>query len=308
MTFAEVVEELYGLTPAEFTGARNQAATALKGSDRALSDRVKSLRKPATAAWVVNMLVRHNAEEMSQVLDLGESLRQAQADLDGDALRELARQRRRLIGAVAGKGTALARDLGLKVSESVQRQVEETLHAAMIDTDAAAAVRTGLLVDALSATGVGSLKVATAVADHTALGGPGPRAVRPTGSTSAPARAAELSVVPEVDPEEKRREARREARKAAQEAVRAANADRATARKDLAEQEKAVSDLQASTLQVNGELDELRRRIDTLEDRLEKLDDDAEAAGQERDEAAEGLALAESALAEAEAELDRLTD
>jgi len=308
MTFAEVVEELYGLTPAEFTEARNQAATALKGSDRALSDRVKSLRKPATAAWVVNMLVRHNAEEMSQVLDLGESLRQAQADLDGDALRELARQRRRLIGAVAGKGTALARDLGLRTSESVQRQVEETLHAAMIDTDAAAAVRTGLLVDALSATGVGSLKVATAVADHTALGGPGPRAVRSTGSTSAPARSTELSVVPEVDPEEKRREARREARKAAQEAVRAAKADRATARKDLAEQEKAVSDLQASTLQVNGEIDELRRRIDTLEDRLEKLDDEAETAGQDRDEAAEGVALAESALAEAEAELDRLTD
>jgi len=310
MTFAEVVEELYGLTPAEFTEARNQAATTLRGSDRALSDRVKSLRKPATAAWVVNMLVRHNAEEMSQVLDLGESLRQAQADLDGDALRELARQRRRLIGAVAGKGTALARDLGPKVSESVQRQVEETLHAAMIDTDAAAAVRTGLLVDALSATGVGSLKVATAVADHTALGspGPGPAAVRSIGSTSAPARSTELSVVPEVDPEEKRREARREARKAAQEAVRAAKADRATARKDLAEQEIAVSDLQASTLQMNGEIDELRRRIDTLEDRLEKLDDDAETAGQERDEAAEGLALAESALAGAEAELDRLTD
>ena len=190
----------------------------------------------------------------------------------------------------------------------MQRQVEETLHAAMIDTDAAAAVRTGLLVDALSATGVGSLKVATAVADHTALGGPGPRVLRSTGTTSAPARSTELSVVPEVDPEEKQREARREARRAAQEAVRAAKADRATALEDLAEQEKAVSDLQASTLQVNGEIDELRRRIDTLEDRLEKLDDEAETAGQDRDEAAEGVALAESALAEAQAELDRLTD
>ncbi|MGI8900995.1 MAG: hypothetical protein ACR2HA_08690, partial [Nocardioides sp.] len=156
MTFQEVAEELYGLTPAEFTEARNDAAARLKGTDRELSDRVKSLRKPATSAWVVNMLVRHHADEMTQVLDLGESLRQAQADLDGDALRELARQRRRLIGAVAGKGKALARDLGLKLSESVQRQVEETLHAAMIDSDAAAAVRTGLLVDALSATGVGS--------------------------------------------------------------------------------------------------------------------------------------------------------
>ena len=40
------------------------------------------------------MMMRHQGEQMTQVLELGASLRQAQADLDGDALRELTRQRR----------------------------------------------------------------------------------------------------------------------------------------------------------------------------------------------------------------------
>jgi hypothetical protein len=108
-----VAEELYGLSPAEFTGARNDYAKQLRDQgDRELSDKVKTLKKPSAAAWVVNLLVRHHHDEMTQVLDLGEALRQAQADLDGQAMRELARQRRTLISAMATKGRALARDLG----------------------------------------------------------------------------------------------------------------------------------------------------------------------------------------------------
>ncbi len=308
--FEAIAAELYGLAPGDFTAARNDYAKQLKDEgDRELSDRVKALRKPAAAAWVVNMLVRHNADEMTQVLDLGESLRQAQADLDGDALRELARQRRRLIAAVAGKGRTLARELGQKVSESVVRQVEDTLHAAMIDTDAAAAVRTGLLVDPLSATGVGSLKVASAVAEHTALGS----GARPLHEVAGPAgsRSTGLRAVPGPDADElaeRKREEQRRAREEAAAAVEEAQADLDRSRSELAAHEKAVSDLQAQCLQVNGEIDELKRRIDELEDRLEQLDESSDAARQERDEAAEHVALAESALAEAQVALETLPD
>jgi hypothetical protein len=255
------------------------------------------------------MLVRRNADEMRSVLDLGESLRQAQADLDGDALRELAKQRRRLIAAVAGKGRTLARELGQKVSESVVRQVEDTLHAAMIDTDAAAAVRTGLLVDPLSATGVGSLKVASAVAEHTALGS----VARPLHEVAGPAgsRSKGLRAVPGPDAEElaeRKREEERRAREEAAAAVEAAQGDLDRSRSELATHETAVQDLQAQCLQVNGEIDELKRRIDELEDRLEQLDESSDAARAERDEAAEQVALAESALAEAQAALESLGD
>lgn len=306
--FAALAEELYGLTPGEFTAARNDYAKQLKDEgDRELSERVKALQKPAMAAWVVNMLVRHDSEEMTQVLALGESLRQAQSDLDGDALRELAKQRRRLISAVAGKGRTLARELGQKVSESVVRQVEDTLHAAMVDTDAAAAVRTGLLVDPLEPSGLGSVKVASAVADHTALG----RSARPLSEVVGPAgkrKKSKLRSVPEPDPEERRREERRRLREEAAATVDGASEELASAQAELKKAEQRVSDLQAGCLQVNGEIDELRRRLDELENRLERLDEQAEEAAGERDEAAEGVALAQSVLKEAQAELDRLSD
>jgi hypothetical protein len=311
-TFAALADELYGLAPAAFTDARNQYAKELKASgDKELSERVKGLKKPAAAAWVVNMLVRRHAEEMTQVLDLGGSLRAAQADLDGEALRELAKQRRRLVTAVAGKGRVLARELGQSISESVQRQVEDTLHAAMVDTDAEAAVRTGMLVDPLSPSGAGALKVASAVADHTALG----RSARPLSEVTASTAASGgrggrggLSVVPEPDPAEREREARREARTAAKQALRSAQADLAVAQKELTQRDKRVAELQAATLQVNGEIDELRRTIDQLEARLERIDEQVAAATEDRDESKEAVALAQSAIADAEAEVARLTD
>ena len=313
-----IAAELYGLAPSEFTAARNGYAKELRDQgDRQLSDRVKALRKPAAAAWVVNLLVRHHADEMTQVLELGEALRQAQADLDGDALRELARQRRRLLAAMATKGGALAREQGNKVSDAVLRQVEETLHAAMIDTDAAAAVRTGLLTDPLAATGVGSLKVATAVADHTALGGSARPLSEVVGSGRekkggpSKAGASGLRAVPGPDEEElaeRRREERERARSEAAAGVEAAEAQLAEARGELASRTEAAQELQAACLQVNGEIDELKRRIDELEDRLEQLDEESDAAAEERDRAAELVVAAEADLADAQNALAELTD
>jgi chromosome segregation ATPase len=305
-TFAAIAEELYGVAPAEFTDARNGYAKELKtAGDKALSERVKVLRKPSVAAWVVNMLVRHNAEEMTQVLDLGASLRAAQADLDADALRELTKQRRQLVAAVAGRGRTLAKELGQKLSESVQRQVEDTLHAAMVDTDAEAAVRSGMLVDPLTPSGLGSVRAASAVADHTAIG----RSARPLSEvTSSASQRPKLSVVPEIDPEQRERERRREELTAAKQDLRAAEADLKVTQKELKQRDKRVSDLQAAALQVNGEIDELRRKLDDLEARLERLDDQIGTATEERDDAAEEVAEAEAAVQEAQAEVDRLTD
>lgn len=306
----DVAEELYALTPAEFTAARNEAAKQAKGDgDKALSERIQKLKKPSASAWVVNLLVREDPDEITQMLDVGEALQRAQADLDGDALRELNRQRRKLITVMAQKGRSLARDHGVKVSGAVAEQVEQTLHAAMVDSDAAAAVRTGMLVEPLAPEGFGGLKVANAMA-HTALGQESPAPSRASASKprKSASRKTALSAVPEEDPEERRREERRKAREQAGAAVEAAEQDLADARDELSGREKRVSDLQAACLQVNGEIDELKRRIDELEDRLEELDDESDTARAERAEAAEGVALAESALQNARQRLDQLAD
>src|SRR5262245_28208815 len=159
----ELADELYAAPLADFTPRRDALAKELKAEDKALSDAVKSLKKPSIAAWVVNLLVRREAEQVDQILVVGEGLRAAQASLDGQELRELTRQRRQLTAAVTTIARGHAADAGTKVTAAVAEQVEATLTAAMIDPRAAEAVRSGLLVAALSATGVDEVEVVVAV-------------------------------------------------------------------------------------------------------------------------------------------------
>jgi hypothetical protein len=55
--------ELYGLTPDEFTAARNQMAKSAKSSGAsAVSTAIMALRKPTLAAWLANLLVGTDPE------------------------------------------------------------------------------------------------------------------------------------------------------------------------------------------------------------------------------------------------------
>ena len=247
------------------------------------------------------MMMRHQGEQMTQVLELGASLRQAQADLDGDALRELTRQRRQLTTAVTHQGRTLAAELGQKVTEAVADQVQETLHAAMVDEDAASAVRSGMLVGALAATGVGSADVVDAVAVPAAIGMTARPRARPA------AKHAELRVVPEPEPEpDEERRARDAERKAAQEAVDRAVAAADEAQRRLRKAQKRVKKVQARTLQAADELDQARRRMAELEHELEGLDDEATAAEEKQDRAEQRYAEAQEALEQAQSSLSEL--
>ncbi|MFD6056284.1 transposase [Agromyces sp. NPDC060279] len=150
---AEIAGELYGTLPTEFVAARNARAKELKPSDPALAAAVAELRRPAPAAWLVNQLVRHRRAELEQLLELGDELRAAQAELDAASLTALARQRRTVVAALAREAGGLADELGAPVRQPVLDEVAETLQAAMTDASAADAVRTGLLVRALEAVG-----------------------------------------------------------------------------------------------------------------------------------------------------------
>jgi len=296
-----IAEELYALPPSEFTGTRNQWAKQTKAEDPELSKRVGELRKPSVAAWVVNMMMRHQGDQMTQVLELGASLRQAQENLDGDALRELTRQRRQLTTAVTRQGRDLAHELGQRLTEAVADQVQGTLHAAMVDEDAAAAVRSGLLVSALTATGVGAADVVDAVAVPSAIG----LTARPR---PMPARKrAELSVVPEPEKTPDEAQAAKEAeRKAAQDAVEKAKDDADDARRRVRKATRRVEKVQARTLQAAEELDEARRRVAELEHELETLDDDAAEADERKERAEQRYVAAQEALEEAQQTLSNL--
>ncbi|HEY2371683.1 MAG TPA: hypothetical protein VGH82_03965, partial [Gaiellaceae bacterium] len=138
MTVEEIIDRLYGLPLAEFTAARNEAATELSGDDRA---RVKALRKPTAAAAAVNRLVRKHRDDVDTFLSASAALRDAQ---------------------VAGKGsledaTKQQRDALARLVKAGGEAVRQSLLAAAVDEDAADELLAGRLERELEPRGFGTL-------------------------------------------------------------------------------------------------------------------------------------------------------
>ena len=266
MTLVEVATELYGLLPSEFIPARDARSKELKASDRELADEVKTLRKPSTAAWAVNLLARSRAAMLDEVLSLGCPSGRRRPGFRVLSCAHYAKQRRQLVAAVVTEVRTLAADAGVKLTDAVARQVEDTLTAAMVDESAAAAVHSGMLTDALASTGVGSLSLGSVVG-------------------VIPGR---LHVVPPLPPD------RSEERERAMKVLEKASALLSDAETRLKKAEKKRAKLDARTLQLQAELDEVRRRAAELEHAVE-------VAAEELDEADETHAAALALRDEAKA-------
>ncbi len=285
----EIADELYALPLGDFTAARDARAKQLKGTD--LAAPVKALRKPSLAAWVVDLLVRRDADQVAQVLELGAALRQAAAGMQGEELRALTRQRRQLTAAVTTGARTLASGEGVKVTQAVADQVEATLTAAMLDARCADAVRSGLLVTALASTGIDEVDLTAAVATPEALGFTASRTQRPP---------PDLHVVPDPDADEK-------ALAAAREAAEEADAALTAARGSLQEATSAVAELEARGMQLQAEIEELQRRLAALDTAYEQVEEELADAEDARTEAAEEAAAAERAHAAARDRLQGLS-
>jgi hypothetical protein len=292
----EIADELYALPLADFTPARDALVKEHK-ADKALAGSIKGLRKSSLAAWVVNLLVRRDPDQVDQVLAVGAALREAQDNLDAAQLREFTKQRRQLTASVTTAARRMAREEGVKVTQSVADQVEATLTSAMLEPDAAKAVRSGLLVTALEATGLGDLDLSGAVALPTALGfsAKARPAPEPTPAQGRP----QLHVVPDPD-------AAAKARAAADERLADARAVLSDAEKEHRAARRSVEKLQAKTLQIQSEIDELRSRIAGLEADLEEVDDELGEAESAQAEAEEAVDEARAEVDEAKAARDRL--
>ncbi len=286
----ETAHELYAVAPGEFTAERNRRAKdARDGGDAQLAERIQKLRKPTTAAWLLNTLVRTHREEVDRVLALGAELRAAQGVLSGAELRALDHSRRQLTRAVTEQARGLGRQAGHPVSEQVATAVEETLRAAMADTAAAAALSTGLLTDAFSSTGLDPVAVDRVVAIPAA--GPVADAVAPPPRRPSPARRTG------PDPSE----------------VTAARADLENAVAELEEARRRAGDARDVATAAHGHREALEGRRRELEQELADLQHglgearDAErAAGRAVESAGRDERAAATAVQRAQARLDRL--
>jgi hypothetical protein len=179
-------DELYGLPPEEFTSRRGELAKAARAAgDKAAAAEMAKLRKPTVPAWLVNLLSREAADELSELLALGEELRQAQAQLLGPRMKELSQRASAAVQQLSRRAAELAGARGLAVPAAVDRDVEQTLRAALADPQAEVAVSSGRLTRALAYAGFGEVDVTAATATPLRSGAPRPAAARPAATRPA---------------------------------------------------------------------------------------------------------------------------
>jgi hypothetical protein len=156
--FDSIADELYGLRPGEFTAARDAfSLQARRAGDVELAGSVKALKRPSVSAWLANSLVRDQGPQIDELIGLGAAMRDAQARLAGDELRQLSQQRRQVISALTNSARQLAGVQGQQISSEAERELVATLEAALADPTAGAALRAGRLVSTLTISGIESL-------------------------------------------------------------------------------------------------------------------------------------------------------
>jgi hypothetical protein len=156
MDFEAAAGELYRLTPAEFTEARNaKASEARAAGERQLASQLRELRKPSVGAWLANLLTVEQPDQVDELADLGARLRSSADELDGERIRTASREKHDVISKLLSEAKSSASRKGQPVSEAALRDLEATLDAAFADADAARALRRGQLTTGLQYSGLG---------------------------------------------------------------------------------------------------------------------------------------------------------
>jgi len=187
----EAVNQLYGLAPDEFLDARRQLVLATKtAGEPDLAKAIGALRKPTVAAWAVNQLTRRQPDQIERLLTLAASLHDAQERVDGPALKELGRERTKLIDELVRSCMQTVQKAGGSLTPSAANQMRETFVAALASTAATDAVASGQLTRALSYAGFGDVDLSEATAAPSPSRRPPLRLIAGEGRDSATREAA----------------------------------------------------------------------------------------------------------------------
>ncbi len=245
---ADELDELYEVKQEEFTALRTKLVAAAKHrGDADTAKQISAARKPTTAAWVVNRLALRDQDVRTRLAGLGVRLKDAHAAMDGDRIRALSAEQRRLVDDVARAAFEEA-ELA-DPSAALRDDVTGTLQAAIADPDVAS--RLGRLTKAEQWSGFGEFGDTAMVFTSS----------RKTTSRKRPAE--------EPKPDEpKRDEPKRDDKRDA------ARRERETARAALAAAERAKADADAALTELQSDLATARLRRDDARRRLK----DAESA------------------------------
>src|SRR6202171_272226 len=146
------LDELYEVKQDEFTALRTKLAAAAKQrGDTDSAKQISAARKPTTAAWVVNRLALRDRDIRTRLSGLGERLKGAHSAMDGDRIRALSAEQRRLVDDVAR--VAFEEAELADPSAALRDDVTGTLQAAIADPGVAS--RLGRLTKAERWSGFG---------------------------------------------------------------------------------------------------------------------------------------------------------
>lgn len=310
-------DELYGLVPEEFTAARNARAKAVRADDRELSGRIAELRKPSPAAWILNQLVRAQADAIDELLELGDELRDAQTAGDGKALTRIGGERRKLVSGLVEQATEVADAADRSPSRAVLDEVEQTLIAATVDAAASEALRTGRLVRSLQAVGFEEVDLEGAVAGDTAASRPAKRRAPQRRETAIPKGKAGSGgdghgdgVIRQAEREAAQRaeeeQANRRTRERADADVREARERADAAQRALAEAEDLLHAAEWNADELRDERHELETRLKELRSEIADAERGEREAERVRAKAATAADRARDDVEAAEAALEQL--
>lgn len=247
-------DELYGGPREDFTPRRKELAKEAKAAgDPKLAAAIDKLAKPTTSAWIANQLARDPSSDVEKVASLGESLRAAHANLDGNELRSLSQQRTRLVNTLIRQAGKLG-----QLTESVTRELEDIFTTAIADPEIARVLLAGRLTSAKDLAASAAAWPSTDVTEA-----PASRPARPKPAKEKPPRddrAREELARRRAEAEKELEEARA--------AVKEAEADRKEEERILTEAQKAADEATERVRRVYEELDaaenaekEARRRV-----------------------------------------------
>jgi hypothetical protein len=246
---ADELDELYEVKPEEFTALRTKfAAAAKERGDADTAKQISAARKPTTAAWVVNRLALRDQEIRARLTGLGERLKEAHTAMDGNRIRELSAEQRRLVDDVVRAAFEEA-ELA-DPTAALRDDVTGTLQAAVADPDVA--LRLGRLTKAERWSGFGEF---------------GDTAMVFTATRKTSTASEKQTEAPQRDDkaDDKRDAARREREKA--------RAALAAAERAKADADAALTDLQSGLATARLRRDDARRRLRDAEDALTAAED-----------------------------------
>ena len=143
---AAALDELYGCDPGEFVAARKRLAADLRtAGEKDAAKELLAARRPSTAAWALNQVVRRQPDVVEALLDRSSELQAAQTRaISGkpEALRDAMRAHRKALDDATAAALAI---LGDRANDAFRSEIVSTLRAASVDDDTGRLLRTGRL-------------------------------------------------------------------------------------------------------------------------------------------------------------------